>query len=169
MALTTYAELKTSVADFLNRTDLTSAIPTFISLAEADFNRKIRHWRMEKRSTAEMSAQYTAPPADFLEPIRLSMLSGNTSRLEPISQSQMMEQRQLGQNTSGTPRFYAITDGSIEVYPNPNSDDLTVEMVYYGKPTALSDSNATNWLLTYYPRCVSIWRIGSQRALPCRR
>jgi hypothetical protein len=24
-------------------------------------------------------------------------------------------------------------------------------MVYYGKPTALSDSNATNWLLTYYP------------------
>ena len=151
MALTTYAELKTSVADFLNRTDLTSAIPTFISLAEADFNRKIRHWRMEKRSTAEMSAQYTAPPADFLEPIRLSMLSGNTSRLEPISQSQMMEQRQLGQNTSGTPRFYAITDGSIEVYPNPNSDDLTVEMVYYGKPTALSDSNATNWLLTYYP------------------
>ena len=41
MALTTYAELKTSVADFLNRTDLTSAIPTFISLAEADLNRKI--------------------------------------------------------------------------------------------------------------------------------
>jgi len=147
MALTTYAELKTSVADFLNRTDLTSAIPTFISLAEADFNRKIRHWRMEKRSTAEMSAQYTAPPADFLEPIRLSMLSGNTSRLEPISQSQMMEQRQLGQNTSGTPRFYAITDGSIEVYPNPNSDDLTVEMVYYGKPTPYlaDDSRIQVW------------------------
>jgi hypothetical protein len=151
MALTTYAELKTSVADFLNRTDLTSAIPTFISLAEADFNRKIRHWRMEKRSTAVIDSQYTSPPTDFLEPIRLSMLSGNTSPLEPVSQSQMMEQRQLGQNTSGTPRFYAITDGSIEVYPNPNSDTLTLEMVYYGRPTALSDVNTSNWLLTYYP------------------
>ena len=33
MALTTYTELKASVADWLNRTDLTNVIPDFISLA----------------------------------------------------------------------------------------------------------------------------------------
>ena len=43
MAITTYAELKTAIANWLNREDLTSVIPDFISLAEADFNRKLRH------------------------------------------------------------------------------------------------------------------------------
>ena len=66
MAITTYTELKTAVADFLNRDDLTSVAPTFISLAETDMQRRIRHWRMEKRSTAEIDTQYSAIPADFL-------------------------------------------------------------------------------------------------------
>ncbi len=43
MAVGTYAELKTSIADFLNRDDLTSAVPDFIKLAEADMNRKVKH------------------------------------------------------------------------------------------------------------------------------
>ena len=42
MALTTYAELKTSVGDWLNRSDLTTAIPDFISLAEAQIERNLR-------------------------------------------------------------------------------------------------------------------------------
>ena len=33
MALSTYDELKASVADFLNRSDLTSVIPDFIKMA----------------------------------------------------------------------------------------------------------------------------------------
>ena len=44
MALTNYSELKSSIADFLNRDDLTSVIPTFISLAEAQFARDLRHY-----------------------------------------------------------------------------------------------------------------------------
>ena len=39
MTITTYATLKTAIADFLNRDDLTSVIPTFIALAEADMQR----------------------------------------------------------------------------------------------------------------------------------
>jgi hypothetical protein len=34
MAITTYSELKTAVADWLNRADLTSVIPDFIALAK---------------------------------------------------------------------------------------------------------------------------------------
>ena len=35
MALTTYTELKASVADWLNRTDLTAAIADFIKIGRA--------------------------------------------------------------------------------------------------------------------------------------
>ena len=42
MALTTYTELKASLADWLNRTDLTAAIPDFITLAESQMERQLR-------------------------------------------------------------------------------------------------------------------------------
>ena len=38
----TYSELKSNIADWLNRSDLTSVIPTFISLAENRLNRQLR-------------------------------------------------------------------------------------------------------------------------------
>ena len=39
MALSTYAELKTSIANWLNRSDLTTEISDdFIKLVEADYN-----------------------------------------------------------------------------------------------------------------------------------
>ncbi|MGA0985124.1 MAG: phage adaptor protein, partial [Burkholderiaceae bacterium] len=60
MTIANYSQLKTAVADFLNRDDLTSVVPTFISLAEADMQRKVRHWRMETRSTAQLDTQYSA-------------------------------------------------------------------------------------------------------------
>ena len=43
MALTTFAGLKSSIADWLNRSDLTTQIPDFIALAEADFNAKVKN------------------------------------------------------------------------------------------------------------------------------
>lgn len=42
MAISTYSELKTAVADFLNRDDLTDVIPTFISLTEAKLGRRYK-------------------------------------------------------------------------------------------------------------------------------
>ena len=38
MALVNYSDLKTSIADWLNRSDLTATIPDFITLAESGFN-----------------------------------------------------------------------------------------------------------------------------------
>ena len=40
MAITTYAELKTAIANFLARSDLTDRIPEFIALAEARMSRE---------------------------------------------------------------------------------------------------------------------------------
>lgn len=150
MALTTYDELKDSIGDFLNRDDLTSVIPDFITLAEADMNRGLRHWRQEKRSTAELDTQYSAIPADFMEAIRFYITSNDTSPLELISQSEMVDRRYRNSDTTGKPRFYAVTAGEIEVYPTPDGT-YDAELYYYSRITALSASNTSNWVLEYFP------------------
>lgn len=150
MAITTYAELKTAIADFLNRDDLTSAVDSFIDLAEADMQRTVRHWRMEGRSTATLDTQYSALPADFLEAIRFYITSGTTNPLELVSQGELMKRKENSLNTSGKPRFYALTAGELEVFPAPDGE-YTGELYYYKRITPLSDSNTSNWLLTYHP------------------
>tara|TARA_R100001463_G_scaffold64664_1_gene117749 strand:+ start:320 stop:940 length:621 start_codon:yes stop_codon:yes gene_type:complete len=149
VSISNFTELKTSIADFLNRDDLTSVIPTFIKLAEADMNRKLRHWRMEKRATANLDTRYTALPIDFLEPIRLMLTGTSETRLEMITLSELMDKR-ASSNTSGTPKFYAMVDGSFEVYPTPDQT-YTLEIVYYETIDNLSDQITTNWVLTYHP------------------
>jgi len=150
MPITTYAELKTNIADFLNRDDLTSVSSTFVSLAEADLNRQVRHWRQEKRSTAEIDTQYSAIPADMLEVIRFYITSGDTRPLELISQAEMLDRKFRNLNTSGQPAYYAVTAGELEVYPVPDGT-YTSELYYFGKTPALSDSNTSNWILEHYP------------------
>ena len=150
MSITSYSELKTAIADFLNRDDLTSAVPTFITLAESSIQRRIRHWRQEKRSTITLDAQYEALPADFLEAIRFYVTSNGTNPLEPISQADMLDRKQLARDTSGRPRFYAMTAGQFELYPVPDGS-YDAEIYYYSRIPALSDVAPTNWLLEYFP------------------
>ena len=149
MAITTYTELQSAITDFLNRDDLSSVAPTFISLAEADIQRRVRHWRMEKRSTAELDTQYSAIPADFVEVIRMYITSGDTKPLELISQGELLDRKRKNLNTSGSPSYYAITAGEIEVFPVPDGT-YDLELYYISRIPALSDSNASNWLLEQY-------------------
>ena len=149
MSISTFAELKTAIADTLNRDDLTSTIPNFIQLAESDLNRQVRHWRGEKRSTANIDTQYSAIPADFTEVIRFFTTSGTTRPLELISQNELLDRKFSNQNATGQPAYYAITAGQIEVFPVPDGT-YEAELYYYARVPTLSDSATTNWLLTYF-------------------
>lgn len=146
----TYQELKDTILAFSNSPVIEQSIDTFIDLCEADMSRRIRHWQMERRATGSVSVQYVPLPNDFVEPIRLSITSGDTYRLELISQSEMMQRRERTNDTSGRPKYFVFTDGQIEVFPTPDAT-YTVEIVYYSKIPALSSSASTNWLLTNYP------------------
>lgn len=145
-----YAELQTSIADFLLRDDLTAAIPTFIRLCEARIDRELTHWRQERRSTATLDVQYSTIPTDFLRPIRLQLLDTYTGEIAPISTSQMLQMRQDRNDRPGRPEYYALTGGALELFPTPD-DSYTASLVYYGRVPALSVSNTTNWLLTEAP------------------
>ena len=150
MSITTYSELQTAIADFLNRDDLASVVPTFITLAESSIQRRIRHWRQETRTTVTLDAQYEALPADFLEAIRFYVTTDGTNPLDLISQAELLDRKQLARDTSGRPRFYAITSGQFELYPVPDGS-YDAEIYYFSRIPALSDAAPTNWLLEYFP------------------
>lgn len=149
MPLSNYTELTASIADTLNRTDLTAVIPDFIRLAEAQLSRDLRHWRMEDRATATVDTQYTALPLDFIAPIRITIPASPSHTLELISPFDISKMRMENSDNVGRPEFYAVVDGSFEVYPTPDAD-YTVELVYYESIPDLSVNNS-NWLLTHYP------------------
>ena len=149
MALTNFTELKASIADTLNRDDLTAQIPDFITLAEAQLSRDLRHWRMEDRANATVDSQYTALPNNFISPIRITIPVNPSYTLELVSPFEISKLRMETQDTLGRPQFYAVVDGAFEVYPSPDAN-YTVELVYYESIPDLA-TNTTNWLLTHYP------------------
>ena len=64
MSIATYAELKTAVANWLQRTDLTSYIPDFITIAESQIASDLKVREMEKRVTASISTEYFDIPSE---------------------------------------------------------------------------------------------------------
>ena len=105
---------------------------------------------MERRSNAIADTQYTALPSDFLEPVRFVLKATPPSPVELIGQGEMMDRRMAASDTAGKPRYYVLTDGTIELFPTPDQD-YTLEMVYYSDIDKLSASNTSNWVLQYHP------------------
>lgn len=150
--ITSYATLKTTISDFLNRDDLTSVTPTFIQLAESQIARDVRHWRMETRATATIDAgdDYIQIPPDWIETIRLNLTEGDTFPLDLISRAALMDKRSGAQNVSGRPRFYTHADGQFRVYPTADAE-YEVELLYFADIPNLSDVTTSNWLLSKAP------------------
>lgn len=147
MSITTYEGLQAAVSDFLNRQDLTSVIPTFIQLAEADFNRTVRHRSMLTRATTTLDAQFTGLPTDFLEAKNVQLNSDPVVSLEYVSIEEADKLR--AKYSTGQPQWYTLVGDQIEVVPVPDAE-YTIELVYYKKPPALSESTS-NWLLASHP------------------
>lgn len=150
MDLSTYSGLKTAVADYLNRDDLTSVVPGFIALAEAKFNRKIRARQMIKRATATIDSQYFAYPADWLEAKEFILNTNPITYMEFVSEAQANALKATTIVAPQKPKYYTIIGSQIEVIGAPDTS-YTGQLTYYAKIPALSDSNTSNWLLAYAP------------------
>ena len=150
MALSTYSELQTSIAGFLNRDDLSATIPDFISLAEANIQRDLRHWRMEERSVTVLDSRYTPKPGDWIDTIRFTVNSQGYRELRLISMAEMSRRRAESGDSSGVPQFYNHSQDEIEVHPTPSAT-YEGELVYRKRIVPLSDAEPTNWLLGFAP------------------
>lgn len=151
MAITTYTELKAAVADWLNREDLTSQIPDFITFAEARINRTLRTREMLTRRRTVTTDGFIKLPFDYLETYQLQLPANATNTPEPLTYIGPNEVAQYkSQSMTGKTRYYTIIDGAFELVPTPSSSvELTI--TYYAKVPSLSATTATNWLLTKAP------------------
>ena len=150
MAFTTYSELKTTVANYLARSDLTSVIPDFIRLAEERLRRDIRTRQMLIVATASTTAANSKVglPTDFLEMRDIHINTTPVTTLRYKAPNAFYETSRVTE--SGKPVDYTILGADIQVAPIPDTA-YTLQMLYYGKPTLLSDTNSSNVFLANYP------------------
>lgn len=150
MALNTYSALKTSIANWLNRSDLTSEISgDFIVLTEKDFNSKLRIRKMITQTTITVDAETESLPTGFLQVRDFYILNGGTKyALNYLTPAQMDQIK--GGSMTGQPSSYTILGDTFRFAPSP-SGTFTAYLNYYKEFDPLSDSNTSNYILANHP------------------
>lgn len=147
MAVDSYTNLKAEIATHLDRTDLTSSIDTFIDLAEARHRRDIRIREMIQREAITIDSEFENLPTGFLEGVSLRLATDPVTMLDfkPVD-----EMANYKQSATGKPRYYTIVGTELEFDRAPDAS-YTGRIVFYKAVDALSDSVATNAILTRAP------------------
>ena len=150
MALTSYTTLKASIANWLNRSDLTTEIAEdFIVLAEKDFNSKLRIRSMVTQTTITIDAETENLPSGFLQVRDFYILNGGTKYpLKYITPAQMDQIK--GGSSSGQPSTFTILGDTFRFAPAASST-YTGYLNYYKRFDPLSNSNTSNFILTNHP------------------
>lgn len=151
MALNTYAALQTAAADWLNRTDLTSQLPDFITLAEAEIKRRLR--RSSTTATISITGPSITPPADMAEARSLHLVSTLPSQDGPLrlcTPEMFAERNARSAGIAGRPTDYAYMSGLLWFAPAPDQT-YSATLFYFTQLTALSNTNTTNAVLTEAP------------------
>lgn len=150
MAITTYSDLQSTIANYLARTDLTAQIPDFIRLAETRLRRELRIRQMLNSATTQTTGgdATVALPSDFLE-VRDLIVVANPVR--PISyMSPSVFSRNARVTESGYPIDYTILATEFKFAPIPDTA-YTIEILYYAAPEFLSSTNSSNAFLANCP------------------
>ena len=138
MALSTYSELKTSIANWLNRSDLTDEISDdFIKLVEAEY------------TSFTIDSELETLPTGFLQVRDFFIVSGSTKYSLTYMAPTQMDQTKGG-STSGRPNTYTILGDNFRFAPTPDGT-YTATINYYKAIDALSDSTTTKYILTSHP------------------
>lgn len=145
--ITTYATLKTSIASYLHRTDLTDIIPEFIADGEARIYNDLRIRAMEAAFSGTTSSGTISLPTGFLEWIYLYADGDTNQKLERKDIEWIVTNYP---SATGTPKYFARDGEYLKFGPTPDANTALVGR-YYKRLDALSDSNTTNWFITDAP------------------
>ena len=139
MALGTYLQLKSSIASWMHRSDLTSVIPDFVALAESAIRRDLRCRAMVTTQTGTLSATTLAVPTRFAAVKRILLDGYEVNYVTPAAWA-------VQDSNSGGSSYTIIGDNFAF-----QSSSATYTLEYYAWFAAFTDDADTNWLLTYHP------------------
>tara|TARA_R110002096_G_scaffold175329_4_gene351147 strand:- start:243 stop:866 length:624 start_codon:yes stop_codon:yes gene_type:complete len=145
--ITSHATLKTVVADWLNRSDLTDAIGNFIANAE-------ERLRLDSRVRSLVSSTFSITGDDLSHPASLDTIdswyhdgSSYYGAIQIVGAGQLGGLR-ANYGLTGVPQWAAIIDGKFRFAPVPDATYPT-KLVFWETLPALSAGS--NWLVASYP------------------
>lgn len=147
-----YDDLKTEIADWLDRSDLSARVDTFIDIAEARHAREIRIREMLSSDTLTLSEDSTtiSLPDDFLDfyALRVKVPDATSGRkyLPGVEEVTLAELSSRAILDNRRPCGFTVHE-TIE-FSAPADQDYEVEFFYYSMLPALADDQQTNALLT---------------------
>lgn len=150
--MATYTELATDIATWLNRTGMTAVtdeIEHFVAFAQSKVARTIDLNAMLNTTSGMTTADLTVPTG-LLRVKSFSVVdSSDTVELQGVP----YRKAKNVSSTTGTPKYYAIENGSFILAPTPDQT-YSLELTYYKALTPVSPTNATNWLSDTYPEVI---------------
>lgn len=162
MALTNYSDLLNSIngsGAWLHRTDLTTIMPDWVTLAEVLINfgdlevlgvEGLRTGAQETVATLSTASgvQFVNLPSDFLE-MRKVYYTYNGIKIELPQRPIIPMGQDEASNIQSIPRSYSIVGTQMYIYPTPNGI-YPITLDYYAKIGPLA-TQGTNWLMTKAP------------------
>jgi hypothetical protein len=147
MSIATFSALRTEIASWLNRTDLTTAqLSMFVTMAESDFRNDLEVRDSEVIDTGTLVADGFTAPSGWLYTRLLTVDGKVRSYLPP-------EQYQVKVDNSSTGTWYTISGSEFQIIGGNGSDYIHK---YMASITALSADGDSNWLLANAPE-VYLW------------
>ena len=143
MSITTATELRDAISGYTRADDLEDQYDTFISLAEARFNRGLRVRAMEDSlSSTALTDGAVDLPTGFLAFKELRFDGSPANTLEPRPIEWIRNQADL----SSSPLYFAVSGTQVVCWPQSGS----IKGTYYKSLDSLT-SNDSNWLLSSHP------------------
>lgn len=151
MALANYTDLVTAVQNWSKRTDLSTLIPDFITLAEQEINGALDIRAQDTYSilSTVASTETVAVPTDIIN-TRALVVNSTTPNVVLQYKSPDQLHRDAVYADTGTPRAFTVIGSYFYLTPIPDAV-YTMECYYKGRVPSLTSGSPTNYLITTYP------------------
>jgi hypothetical protein len=138
MSIQTYTELKSAVANRLRRSDTSSYVDDWITLAETDIYRRLRVRDMETAFSDTISSGVIALPTSYID---LKFAYINTTPVVKLQRkrAEFIYEKYPYRTSDGKPAYIAREGSNLIFAPYPDSN-YTVSGVYYKNLGAVSAS-----------------------------
>ncbi|MGQ3081085.1 MULTISPECIES: phage adaptor protein [Alphaproteobacteria] len=143
-----YAGLKTSIGERLDREFTDADLEDFIYLAERELERVMTVPYRELVASMIITTQAMNIPADMKTIKRITLMNDPSAPLDQASMANLDRNRDW--KATGRPCAFSIIGDQIWFAPAPDSE-YAAQIVYEAKLTPLTEASPSNWLFSLHP------------------